>query len=395
MNNLLEDVAQATALREGAAGVATVLRAIYSAQRITLRDLARQTHLPLPVLAAMRRELERTRILERQAGLVLTPHGKDFVEQTLRVYTRHDARCPTCHGHGIVIGEELDSVVRRLERYCSELPQVDVSLDQTPCTPQTAVRRALYMYQTGALEGKRVIFLGDDDAISVAVAVLGKALGHQPLCRQLTVVEMDRRFIRYIQDIARAENVAIECVEHDLREPLPDPLLDRYDTFETDPPYTLDGLALFVSRAISAVKAGLGQQGFLSFGMQSPDAFLEVLRRVVTMGLVVQEILPGFNVYRGASILAGSGQLLHICTSQQMRPLYPAVWDGDGLYTGGRTPRVRRYRCGHCHTELSVGSGQGFQTIQALKAQGCPRCGYARFRYGGRLAADRPIRQDG
>ncbi len=36
--------------------------------------------------------------------------------------------------------------------------------------------------------------------------------------------------VRYIQDIARAEDVAIECVEHDLREPLPDPLLDRYDT---------------------------------------------------------------------------------------------------------------------------------------------------------------------
>ncbi len=178
MSDLLEDVTQATALREGAAGVATVLRTIYSAQRITLRDLARQTYLPLPVLAAMRRELEQTRILKRQAGIVLTPHGKDFVEQTLRVYTRHDARCPMCDGRGIVIGEELDSVVRRLERYCSELPQVDVSLDQTPCTPQTAVRRALYMSQAGALEGKRVIFLGDDDAISVAVAVLGKALGH-------------------------------------------------------------------------------------------------------------------------------------------------------------------------------------------------------------------------
>lgn len=395
MSDLLEDVAQATALREGAAGVALVLRTIYSAQRITLRDLSRQTHLPLPVLAAMRRELERMRILERQAGIVLTPHGRDFIEQTLQVHTRHDARCPTCRGHGIVIGEELASLVRRLELYCSELPRVDVTLDQTPCTPQTAVRRALYMYQAGALEGKRVIFLGDDDAISVAVAVLGKALGHRQLCRQLTVVETDRRFIRYIQDIARAEDVAIECVEHDLREPLPEPLLGHYDTFETDPPYTLDGLALFVSRAISAVKAGLGQQGFLSFGMQPPDAFLEVLRRVVTMGLVVQEIIPGFNIYQGASILAGTGQLLHVSTSRQTRPLYPAAWDGDGLYTGGRTPRVRRYRCGRCHTELSVGRGQGFQTIEDLKEKGCPRCGYARFRYGGRLAADRPARQDG
>ena len=394
MSDLLEDIAQLTALREGAAGVAMVLRTIYSAERIRLRDLARQTHLPLPVLAAIRRELERSRIVERQAGIVLRPHGKDFVEQTLQVHTRHSARCPTCRGRGIVIGEELDALVQRLERYCSEPPQADVTLDQTPCTPQTAVRRALYMYQAGALEGKRVIFLGDDDAISVAVALLGKALGNRRLCRQLTVVEKDRRFIRYIQDIARAEEVTIECVEHDLREPLPELLLGHYDTFETDPPYTLNGLALFVSRAISAVKAGPGQQGFLSFGMQPPEAFLEVLRRLVTMGLVVQEIIPGFNLYQGASILAGTGQLLHVCTSWQTRPLSPAVRESDGLYTGGRAPRVRRYRCGRCRAELSVGGGQRFQTIEAVKAQGCPRCGYTRFRYGGRIAADKPRRQD-
>ena len=395
MSDLLEDIARATALREGAAGVALVLRTIYRAQRITLRDLSRQTHLPLPVLAAVRRELERTRIVDRQAGLVLTPHGSDFVEQALRVRTRHDAGCPTCHGHGIVIGEELASLVQRLERYGSELPQADVTLDQTPCTPQTAVRRALSMYQAGALEGKRIIFLGDDDAISVAVALLGKTLGYRRLCRQLTVVETDRRFLRYIQDTARAEGVEIECLEHDLRQPLPELLLGHYDTFETDPPYTPDGLALFVSRAISAVKTGPGQQGFVSFGMQSPDAFLEVLRRVVTMGLVVQEVIPGFNDYRGASILAGTSQFLHVCTSRQTRPFYPSAWDGQGLYTGGHAPRVRRYCCRRCRTELLVGHGHEFQTIEALQARGCPRCGYTRFRYSGLIVAEGPVRQDG
>ena len=395
MSDLLEDIARATALREGAAGVALVLRTIYRTQRITLRDLSRQTRLPLPVLAAVRRELERTRLVDRQAGLVLTPSGRGFVEQTLRVRTRHDAGCPTCHGHGIVIDEELASLVRRLELYSSELPQADVTLDQTPCTPQTAVRRALYMYQAGALEGKRIIFLGDDDAISVAVAMLGKTLGYRHLCRQLTVVETDRRFLRYIQDIARAEDVEIECFEHDLRQPLPESLLDYYDTFETDPPYTPDGLALFVSRAISAMKPGPGQQGFVSFGMQPPDAFLEVLRRVVTMGLVVQEVIPGFNDYRGASILAGTSQFLHVCTSRQTCPFYPSAWDGQGLYTGGRTPRIRRYCCGQCRTELLVGRGHEFQTVEDLQARGCPRCGCPRFHYKGRIVAEGPARQDG
>ena len=390
VNTLLTDIAQATALREGAEGVALVLRAIYQAGNITLRDLSRQAHLPIPVLAAIRRELERAGILARQAGLTLTQHGQDFVKHTLLVQTRHDATCPTCRGQRVIIGEEFSPIVQRLEDYSRQLPGVDVTLDQTPCTSETSLRRALYMYQAGVLEGKNVIFVGDDDTVCVAVALLGKALGRPRLCQKLTVVETDTRFIAYIQDIAQAEEVEIECIEHDLRNPLPEKLRGCYDTFETDPPYTQDGLNLFVSRAVSALKTGLGQQGFISYGVRDPDASLEVLRSMVTMGLVVQEIIPTFNHYRGASILGGTSQLLHVVTSQQTSSTYStgaAMWDESQLYTGQRVPTIRLYRCLQCDTAFSVGQGQAHQTIETLKTVGCPTCGHKRFRYQGRNAS--------
>jgi len=92
---LLEQVAEATSLREGAEGVAQVLRIVYSAERITLKDLSRKSGLPVPVLAALRGELEKAQILGRRAGLVLTERGRRFVEDHLKVTTRHDPTCPT------------------------------------------------------------------------------------------------------------------------------------------------------------------------------------------------------------------------------------------------------------------------------------------------------------
>ena len=389
MNTLLTNIAQATALREGAEGVALVLRAIYQAGNITLRDLSRQVRLPIPVLAAIRRELERAGIVARQAGLTLTKQGQDFVEHTLLVQTRHDAICPTCRGQRVIIDQEFSPIVQRLEDYSRQLPGVDVTLDQTPCTSETSLRRALYMYQAGALEGKNVIFVGDDDTVCVAVALLGKALGRPRLCQKLTVVETDIRFITYIQSIAEAEGVEIECIEHDLRNPLPEQLHGCYDSFETDPPYTADGLNLFVSRAVSTLKTGLGQQGFISYGVRDPDASLEVLRSMVTMGLVVQEIMPTFNQYRGASILGGTSQLFHTVTSQQTSATgltSTMTWDESQLYTGQRAPTIRRYRCLQCESTFSVGQGQAHQTIEMLKIAGCPTCAHKRFRYQGRNA---------
>ena len=387
VNTLLTDIAQATALREGAEGIALVLRAIYQAENITLRDLSRQVRLPIPVLAAIRRELERAGILARQAGLTLTQHGQDFVEHTLLVQTRHDATCPTCRGQRVILSEEFSPILRRLEEYSRQLPRVDVTLDQTPCTSETSLRRALYMYQAGALEGKNVVFIGDDDTVCVAVALLGKTLGRPRLCQKLTVVETDTRFISYVQDIAQAEEVEIECLEHDLRNPLPDQLRGCYDTFETDPPYTQDGLNLFVSRAVSALKAGVGQQGFLSYGVRDPDASLEVLRSLVAVGLVVQEIIPTFNHYRGASVLGGTSQLLHLVTAQQAGSPRAVTWDESQLYTGQRAPTIRLYCCLQCDTAFSVGQGQAHHTIEALKTVGCSTCGHTRFRYHGRDAS--------
>ncbi|KKN82945.1 hypothetical protein LCGC14_0304850, partial [marine sediment metagenome] len=58
--DILADVAKATSLREGREGVATILRIVANDGPLALRDLARLVRMPLPVVSAIRRELETT-----------------------------------------------------------------------------------------------------------------------------------------------------------------------------------------------------------------------------------------------------------------------------------------------------------------------------------------------
>jgi predicted methyltransferase len=384
---LLERVAEAAALREGPTGVAQVLRFVYLENRATLKALSRRSGLPIPVLAAVRGELEKAQILERRGGLVLTERGRRFVETRLKITTTHNPTCPICHGRRIVIAENLRICVQRLERILRNSPTIDVTLDQAPCLAETSVRRALCMYQHGALEGRHVVILGDDDLVSLSVGLLGQALGSR-LPARLTVVETDQRWVGLIQDVSAAEGLGVEIVHHDLRDPLPRTLRRQFDTFETDPPYTTAGMTLFVSRAIQALKPGAGQQGFLSFGHRSPSESLAIHRKLIEMGLVIRELIPFFNAYQGASILGSSSQLICLLTTEATKSLVPSSRFEGPIYTGELSPTLRLYRCTHCKAGYEIGQGQAFTTIEALKRAGCGQCGNPCFRYVRRVAGD-------
>ena len=84
---VLKEIARATRLREGSEGVRRVLRLIHRAGRTDLRTLAREVHLPVPVVAAIRRELEKRRLVRREKGIVIAPCGQDLLA-TLGVHSR-------------------------------------------------------------------------------------------------------------------------------------------------------------------------------------------------------------------------------------------------------------------------------------------------------------------
>ncbi|QWG17698.1 bis-aminopropyl spermidine synthase family protein [Bradyrhizobium sediminis] len=381
--SILDLIAQATRLREGPSGVSAMLRAVYRGGPLRLQDAAREARLPLPVATAVRRELEKAGLLERKHGLTLTGDGRELVERDLGMSTRIDVTCATCAGHGIVIPDSLQDEVARLAEIITHAPSVDVTLDQAPCSPDTSMRRALLMLQNGALEGKRVLLLGDDDSVSIAIGLVGRALRQNDLTkadltRGVTVIDADERRLAFLRDAAAREGLAIETVHHDLRRPLPPALRHSFDTIETDPPYTLEGARLFLARGCEALTAAADGHCFFSFAHWPPSQTLDLQKVFVELGLAVRAVWPNFNRYAGASVLGNLGQLIELVHAGKAAAELPDF--SGALYTAEVNPRQRVYACAGCGKEIVLGQDGIPATIDEAKARGCSACGGHVFR---------------
>jgi predicted methyltransferase len=303
---------------------------------VPIREVARDLGIPVPVIAAVRGELESRGLLTRGAGIALTEEGVRVVEDEVGLKCRSvfPVTPPS-------IPTELTGVSEALAIHASRRPEVDQTLDQSHATCETAIRRAVYLYENDALEGRSLLFLGDDDLTSLSVALVARALGMGLI--EMVVADVDPRLVTFINDTASAEGLSIEAFHHDLRSPLPTERTGRFDAFFTDPPYTLDGLALFVSRGVEALIPEVGKQGFVCFGRRSPAETFGMVDRILRSGLAPVEILPTFNDYVGAQLLAGQSQMIRCVSTGSGEPIVLGRYDGP-IYTADFRKGRRRGR---------------------------------------------------
>ncbi|MDE2997952.1 MAG: bis-aminopropyl spermidine synthase family protein [Gemmatimonadota bacterium] len=328
--NVLADVAADARLDEGPEGVRRVLRAIYRAGATPVRDLSRETGLPVPVVAAVRGELETRGWLERRGGVILSSSGRDAVEEQLGLSCRRRFQRPVFP----VLDDEMRPLHARMEALGQRRPAVDVRLDQSHATAETALRRAIFLYEHDGLEGRDVLILGDDDLTSLAIGLLADFLGIS--VRRVVVLECDPRLVAFLSAASRETGQAVEAVEHDLRADLPGNLLGGFDLFFTDPPYTLPGLSLFVSRGAAGLRPEVGKQGVICFGSRRPDETATAVGTITDTGLAPVEIVPDFNRYAGAQMLAGVSHLIRTVATARLSPRVNGFYEGS-LYTADRS----------------------------------------------------------
>ncbi len=370
---LFKEIREKTNCAEGEPVIARVLIEVFWREGIATKALARQLQLPIPLVTALKKELIKAGVLRQDRGVRLTPVGRRLVEEELG-YEGID---------GALYQEYLQSdaqqVAEKLENELTEIlaqrPGVDVTLDQCKATPATSLKRAFYALQKQYSIGQKLLCIGDDDLVSVAVGLLWQQLFHGriPSPHEIHVVDLDQRFLNYIAKVAAAAKLPIVCHHHDLRQPLPPEWRGRFDGFFTDPPDTLPGLNLFLSRGLSGLKAGVGRPIFFSFAHKPPDFTLEMQQQFWAMGLVIKELIPRFNEYEGAEIIGNTGQLILLETTPQTRVLINDSF-ADSLYTGDFKNTVRFYECKSCRNLTAVGQKEDFETIEKLKKQGCPVC---------------------
>src|SRR5438045_3531508 len=122
---LLKRVAERAQLREGPQGIESVLRAIFRAQHdpasepLTGRALARIARLPVPVVTAVRRELEREGVVEPGPHIHLTDEALAAINESWGWSSSSDTEgsivCKVCEGTGVApTGPHWDRVLTSL-----------------------------------------------------------------------------------------------------------------------------------------------------------------------------------------------------------------------------------------------------------------------------------------
>ncbi len=190
------------------------------------------------------------------------------------------------------------------------------------------MRRALWLECTFDLDNARVLCLGDHDLTSVAIAEVNPRTA-------VTVVDVDDDILGYIDSMAYA---SIRCLWSDFRYGLA-PLAEGWaDLVFTDPPYTPEGVRLFLGRGVQGLRKSELAQLVMAYGFSDmrPDLGLKVQRAAASLHLTFDTILPGFNSYHGAQAV-GSRSSIYVLrpTSRTWRAAYTKGKSTTNIYTQG------------------------------------------------------------
>lgn len=223
-------------------------------------------------------------------------------------------------------------LVARMDELITKAPRGRHTLDHVAATADTVVRRALLLDARFWLDGARLLCVGDHDLTSLATAMLHPGV-------EVTVVDLDERILAYIADQADRLGLNVRTRWADLRLGLPASAQAWADLVITDPPYTPEGVGLFVARGVEGLRDREQGRILLAYGAseRTPALALKVQHALSQLNLVNEAIYPDFNRYLGAEAIGSAADLYVLRPTTRTWPAVAARVDGYGtaIYTQG------------------------------------------------------------
>jgi hypothetical protein len=306
-------VAERAQLAESIEGVRLILLTMFRFPSLKNKIVSQKTGIAIPTLAAVRNELVKANIIEKKN--FLGEKGREWVRSNLNLTFEYDPLPENFNSTLKELPEEF-SYLTNIKVYLEKRPSPEFSLDQSHADAPTVIKKALYLLKKGDIEGRKILFLGDDDFISLAV-------GLTKLSQEITVVDIDQRVLNFLSNsVDKLSLTNFNVRHHDLREPFPKDIINQYDVVVMDPPYTNEGVRLFLKRAGQVLKSKIningkvyplvGKKCFLSFGNKPPEEMLKLQLSILDHGFIINEMIPDFNHYKGASIIGKFSHLYYL-----------------------------------------------------------------------------------
>ena len=218
------------------------------------------------------------------------------------------------------LGDRVDALTQHIAAAPPALP----ALDHVPATAETVMRRAVWLDRTYDLAGARVLCIGDHDQTAVALAAVNPQV-------EIAVVDVDDGVLRHVDSTGAAR-----CFWADLRFGLPDRVRGWADLIVTDPPYTPDGVRLFLARGVQALRDRDHGRLVLAYGFgDQPALGVKVQQAITSLHLAFEAILPAFNRYHGAQALGSASDLYVLRPTARSFRIADATTPMVNIYTHG------------------------------------------------------------
>ena len=229
------------------------------------------------------------------------------------------ARVALRAGISLGMARRAPEVLMALEEVAAGRPPSVWHLDHVPATTATIVARAEYLLEHYELAGARLVLLGDHDLTGIACALVAPQA-------QVTVVDIDERLLEYLDGVSERLGLGLRVVSADLRLGLPPSVAGAADLVFTDPPYSEEGVELFVRRGVEALADRPGASVLFCYGVndRSPERLLATQEFLARRHLLLDALLPGFNRYRGAHAIGATSALWVCRPTRRTRPALAA-----------------------------------------------------------------------
>lgn len=289
MRKIVERVKEKTSIPIYERKVENVLSAILASDDPwKIVDLSEE---PLPLVVAIVEALHDTGYVEFKNGILLTQKGKELVEK-YGIGKREDYTCGHCQGKTVEV-DAFSDLLEQFREIVKGRPEPKHEFDQAYVTPETTIARVALMHTRGDLKNKEVFVLGDDDLTSIALML-------SSLPKRIAVLDIDERLTNFIKKTAEELGYNnVEIFTFDLRKPLPDYAIRKFDTFITDPPETVEAIRAFVGRGIVTLK-GPGCAGYFGITRResSVDKWYQIEKLLITeFNVAITDIIRNFNEY--------------------------------------------------------------------------------------------------
>lgn len=222
--------------------------------------------------------------------------------------------------------------VERMAKLIAGAPRGRQALDHVSATPETVVRRALLLGARLWPSGTRVLCVGDHDLTSLAVASIYPDA-------EIAVADIDERILAYIDRCAAELGLSVRTHWSDLRLGLPPSLHGYADVAVTDPPYTPEGVGLFVARCVEGLRDPEQGRVLLAYGAseRTPMLALKVQNSLHDLNLAYEAMYPDFNSYFGAEAIGSAADLYILRPTTRSKPAVAARVErfSAAIYTHG------------------------------------------------------------